>query len=354
MSDDLRPPSLRDTRSLEDVVRHHGLLLSKLAPGLFGGRSRIPDPIELEDAAVDGDVGNDGDADEAEWWDEDRFVVTEAGTVTWLLTYVPIQESLLIRWHAGGGAGIAQISPENWTLGDDGRTVTILDPDGVLEVGDFFSAQYQFLDVVNDDPPDPIPASLTVIGATHVGYTSSSIPLPTGTEEGDLLVVVVAGDAGSTCSDARITTQHVDSGNGYVVGYGYADGSGDPVAVSMGTGGPTHSCRAELAAFRVTGEVHDRGYTARNGGATSSIVMPSDDMGILVLVGEGNTVPGPFDDDSTGNWTTVDSGGASYYNAFRATLVAYCATGTPSGSWSGAATYRWAALVIGLTEEVFT
>lgn len=147
------PPRRRDTRTLADLIRQDRVNLGQLGRGMVGGR--FPPARPLGAAAQLGEVsGEEPDDNDPVWEDGDRHTVTTPGTQTMLLTYEPIEESLLIRWHPGGAsrAGLPQTSPEDWTL--DGQTVTIPDPAGILAAGDVISAQYQHLYLEPDPPCD--------------------------------------------------------------------------------------------------------------------------------------------------------------------------------------------------------
>lgn len=150
------PPSKRDLTNLQDVVRASARNLKALSPGFGAGRlinaRLILQGGEAEDALQDGGEGGGADT-QYEWQWEDRGTVADpdvAQVIT--LTYTPVDESLFVRWHPGGGAGVP-ITYEHFTL--DGNVVTLPNP-GVLAVGDQFSFQYQMNpgeEVAPDDNP---------------------------------------------------------------------------------------------------------------------------------------------------------------------------------------------------------
>jgi hypothetical protein len=226
------PPSRRDTigppkRNVSDLaalVRHNTSWLRSIDPGILGGRFATPRPVPSGTPQLVGDdSGADGLDNPWEWGD--RLTVTGGGQQTFTLTYEPVPESLVIRWHPNGRAPIIQID-ERWSL--SGQIVTIPDPGGDIAVGDVFSAQYQYLPQEADSFD---PATVLLRGESHNsggnGPGLSNLALPLGTQPGDLLFLEGGGNTGAlfTVTDSRLTQISPGVWIGWVT-------SADPIGVS--------------------------------------------------------------------------------------------------------------------------
>lgn len=139
----LLPPSKRDTPDTSAVVPQHARNLRNLGQGFGGGRivgaSLLPRGLAQSEDAVteDGETGDD--APRAWEWD-DRHTVTAGGTQVATLSHIPVDESLVVRWHPNSVGGI-RLTADQFNL--SGNTVTIGDP-GFLAAGDQFSFQYEY------------------------------------------------------------------------------------------------------------------------------------------------------------------------------------------------------------------
>lgn len=182
------PPSadlvVRNVTNLASIVRHHGTNLRGLNPGMLGGTRATPRPVPYGPSQI---VGGDGgsDADDILFEDDDYVLATVAGTATLVLTYEPLDDSLIIFWN-----GLRQRST-NWTL--DGQTVTFTDTH--VHVGDEISAYYAYIEA--EDVPDA--ATLALRGTSAANGTNgpalSSLALPAGTVVGDLVVISAESNA---------------------------------------------------------------------------------------------------------------------------------------------------------------
>ena len=101
-----QPPSRRDilgpppwdVSDLASIVRHHGSAIGQVEPGLLGGRWNTPRPMRgVGMPQLVGDGGGDSDAADLAFEYNDTSTATTAGTITFRLTYEPVEESLHVR-----------------------------------------------------------------------------------------------------------------------------------------------------------------------------------------------------------------------------------------------------------------
>lgn len=143
------PPRLRDTIDIQDRVRQDRANLGQLFVGFQGGR--FPPSRRLGADASQGVFDNEGEDDDTddeqtpEWEFNDYHLVTTAGGQVPTLSKAPLDESLQVYWHPRGLTyGPLRWSADKFTV--NGQSVTIPDADGgLIEVGDAFSFQYQYL-----------------------------------------------------------------------------------------------------------------------------------------------------------------------------------------------------------------
>lgn len=161
-------PSRRDTAKPEDVLRHHQSYLRSLDPGYLDGRLATPQPVRPGTSlVVGGDDGGDAEGDAGIAFENgDRLVAVGSGTVTFDLTYEPIDGSLHVRWN-----GIDQ-PPSEWSL--DGQTVTIPDPTALIDAGDLFTAAYAYYLSDVEEAPDIITPGVTYEAST--GWRWAPVP----------------------------------------------------------------------------------------------------------------------------------------------------------------------------------
>lgn len=199
-------PSRRDTSSpppftddLAPTVRHQGSYLRGIDGGFLDGRLATPQPNPAGPSEIVGGNGEGGEGDPIsyEWEWDDRLVVTSAGQQSFRLSHLPVEESLVIRWHPDGKGPLTQIN-ERYSVND--QVVTIYDSDDDIEPGDLFSAQYQF-----DPGEEIVEGALILVGVGTTAGTDPSIPLPGGSAVGDFMVLLtVAGSGPATTSDSRL------------------------------------------------------------------------------------------------------------------------------------------------------
>lgn len=243
-------PSRRDTKGALDVLRHHQSYLRSLGPGFLDGTRATPQPNPPGPSVlVGGDEDGGGGEDNAlVGEDGDRLVLTSLGTQPWTLSYDPVPETIHLRWHPDGGAGVPWARGDQYTIDDDDRVVTItaetLAANG-CEIGDVLSAQYLRAEGEQEAVADSAIEALSPRGFSLMVSMPTTIPLPTGTQVGDLIVALCAtalnvsgGHGGGYIDDPRLTQ----------VGYGmwagiatdlnpvvYANPAGDRMAGAVGT-----------------------------------------------------------------------------------------------------------------------
>lgn len=195
--DTIGPPPL-DVSDLAAIVRHQGSYLRSLDPGILGGTRATPQPLRHGNSPLVGgdEGGGDGEDNAVVGEDGDRYTVTSlTNPPPWSLSYIPIAETVHVRFHPDGDAGVPWLRDEQFTIDDDSNVVVITA--AVLaankaEVGDVLSAQYLRDEGEQDAPTDSRVEDLTVRGFTSQFSTSGANVLPTGTQIGDLIVAVCA------------------------------------------------------------------------------------------------------------------------------------------------------------------
>lgn len=352
------PPSRRDTvgpppRSLSDlaaIVRHHDSYLRQLDPGLLGGRFDTPRPVVGGMPQVVGGGSGGGEDDEIAWEWGDRLVVTATGTQVKRLTYEPIEESLFVRWHPDGGAGLP-VTDEDFTL--DGQLVTIPDPGYFTPGEDFFSFQYQY--VIGEDAPEPSYLGITTPGTFDSGTKQQAFPIPGGVVAGDFLVLSLRGQVapgggemidGLSCADPRMTLVYTATGmNGSQpiiekIWVGFEDGSGVDVQVDVtnpafpGAGG-----RGVLTAYRGVNGVTT--VSATESGTATPVV---DGIAAVAVVWERGTSFGVVIAASPTGYTDPGGSGSDYCSTDIGWWYDPDADTSPTGTFAGEG-----CCVIGLT-----
>lgn len=192
------PPKRRDSVNLANLLRQDRTRLGQLDRGLVGGR--FPSARPLKPSTADADLEDDAPDDQILFRNVDTVTATGPGTLTFPLSYEPIDGSLQVWW-----GGVPQ-PPTEWTL--NGSTVTIPDPDSRIAAGRKFTAYYAYNDVEADVP--------TLDAITFRGLSKTigalSTPVPAATQVGDTLLVIMVnlnGTIDAACTDSRVT--EVDS-----------------------------------------------------------------------------------------------------------------------------------------------
>lgn len=258
--DTIGPPP-RDVSDLAALVRHQGSALRQIEPGLLGGTRATPRPVPPGLSQLVGDDSGDGGDDEILFLNTDT-TTAGAGTVTMHLTYEPEDGSETVFWHPNGHGGI-RLPRSAWTRESQALTIAAFDGQGA---GDMYACEYAYYD------GDPEPITPFAVGATEPGTVNGSsttltYALPTGTVEGDLLVLSVRGNvatgggeliSGLTCADSRMSLAFTATGvNGFgqtiteVIWVGMATASTSPVVVNIvPRSGFTSAGRGVLASIR--------------------------------------------------------------------------------------------------------
>jgi hypothetical protein len=244
---------------------------------------------------VVGDGGGDSDAADLAFEYNDTAVASTAGTITFRLTYEPVEESLHVRW------GELNVSAAYFTL--DGQTVIINDPH--IHVGDEFTAAYAYYPTEEE-----FVESFTLRGYTG-GQADSSVPLPGGTEVGDTMVVIVINQRGwaATISDTRLHL--VDSRPGVTWG-----GSVNSAEVWMGTASDLSNLASSAPSswplvfiFTFAEQFADTSHAATMdvGGAGAAMALPtlSVSSALLILVNNNDTVVGQAPATSAAGYTLL-------------------------------------------------
>lgn len=277
----------------------------------------------------------------AEWEYNDRFTITAAGVDQHpRLSYEPLPESLFVRWHPDGGAGLP-ILDEGFTV--DGQIVTVPDP-GYFAVDDYLSFQYMH------NPVPPLDLSLigSASGVFHLDNTMT-FAQPVAVEEGDFIVAVVRGAVapgggdvtlGATSGDPRLTLLHAEVAppvaETVFTGFITADTSD---LVTLITPNPSYSSGAlgVMAVFRGVNAVSDSQVGVA--GVTPEI----DGLGAVAITWDGNS-----------SFTLVSSPPPTGYTDILGTGLNYSSTDVsywfdPAGTTSPAGSYVGeGCLIIGL------
>lgn len=187
--DVFNPPGRGD---LPATVRHHGQSLRSRDPGYVDGRFATPQPNTIGPSPlVGGEAGGDDDTGESVVGEnDDRHTLANLRTQVWPLSYIPISETLHVHWHPGAGAGVEWKQDEHYFIDEDDNVITIYADTlaaAQAEVGDVFSAQYLRLEGEQDAPSEL--EDLVLRGANDSVVPGDTVPLPAGTEIGDLLIV---------------------------------------------------------------------------------------------------------------------------------------------------------------------
>lgn len=208
-------PSRRDTTSTTDLTRHHQSYLRSLDPGYLDGRYATPQPVtDKVSQVVGGDSGGEGPDDTTVIGEDgDRYIVTSlTNPPPWTLSYTPVAETIVVRWHPDGAAGVEWKRGEHYTIDDDDNVITITAEAlaaAKAQVDDVFSAQYLRTD--GEQVAMTELESVILRGNSLVIDHPTTIPLPDGTEIGDLIVVANAtlhftgGPGTGTVDDPRMT-----------------------------------------------------------------------------------------------------------------------------------------------------
>ena len=282
--------------------------------------------------SVTGIIGvNDNQAGFAHWT-QDYATATGNTDTPIRLKYQPVGDSSVkVSWN---GIGLDR-SEWDFAVGDPW---TIIVPAQGFHADDEFEAHYAWTDPT---PRPVVPASAVFIGSTVTSNNVTSIDLPAGAAAGHLFTLsmgtgLLDGSAPSS-SDSRIADHISDSGGHNYVAYGFLDGSGGPIAVSVSDG--ENNGKVVLAVYDVAGTVTVEKSSGASGPMAPTMPTGSPDVGIMVNACGGTDGSGI----SVGEDWTLDVLG---HGSGTAQMSWHCDTGCPSFSFT---TNQWAAIVLGLT-----
>lgn len=160
-------------------------------------------------------------------WNEDEWDAAGDDTDSpGILTYLPIPHSLMVFQRG------TRLRNNEFTLVD--RVVTPLAAEIPIMGTDWFSAYYDrdpAAEVVGQGVGTFDPEILLVGTNTTVGV-QTSIALPAGTEEGDLIVLATVSFGANGSSDARLPNNSIN-GAGVLVAWGHEDGTGAAIPLSQ-------------------------------------------------------------------------------------------------------------------------
>ena len=135
------------------------------------------------------------------------------------------------------------------------------------------------------------------------------------------------------------------------IGYGFADGSGTAIPITIPSNTSPQAARAELVTFRITGTISTAYPPLHVMGTSFSPTTPGGDKGITALVSAASLTTTQYGDETSGAWASTGLSAENGHDNYAATFVAYCTTGAPTGTWAGVGSSAIvAALTIGLTE----
>lgn len=320
-------PSRRDSSGPIPVIRQHQQALRSMDPGFNDGHRSTPQPVAPGPSElVGGDAGGGGDEENAVIGeDEDRLVLTHLGTQTWTLNYFPIAETIHVRFHPGGGAGVSWMRVDNYSIDDDDNVILITAEQlaaAHAEVGDVLSAQYLRLEGEQEETAP----SVELRGSTSTDGTGSPpagpLALHADAEIGDL--VVISG-ASVDVTDARFA--EIGASGIYV-------GTLDSLDGISYTNNAFHWCiAASVFTFGTPGA------TASSSGATNPGTLPQVTSQGLVIAGvvSGNVVPGT----PTGFTLATNRGQGS-----TSVMIAYIHVTGTSPAASFASPDAWSAAVV--------
>jgi hypothetical protein len=254
-------PPPRDVSDLSRLVMHGRSAGRSIEQGLQDGRFATLRPVGQHGTPEIVGGSGEGDDTQYEWEWGDRLTVTALGTQSFRLTYEPVEESLVIRWHPDGKGPITQVN-ERWSL--DGQIVTIPDPGGDIAVGDMFSAQYQY------EPTEIVDGALTLVGTGTAYATNPTLALPAGSQVGDFIVITTIT---GTISDGRVSLLAGHDGTGLAHFYTYA-GTLTSLGGFATTGGSVLATWAVFRAPTVISTPATQTGPGSTGPATTTVTTP--------------------------------------------------------------------------------
>lgn len=314
-----------NTDTIQATVALH--LVDKLAEGIRGGQGEA---VKLE-LTGNGweliDVLGQSEKPNSVSGARDSSVATTVGAGVnqfIILSHEPIPNTEHVRW---GGHDLLD---SEWSR--VGRVITIPDPDGIAHLEDIFTCKY----LSNDGAEEP---SLLLIGATGLGPGTlvngwNSLPLPTGTESGDIIVVAICSHAADVAADSRMFGRWpsgIIPGDTMPWGYiaaGIADSSSADVDIYVDSGFGMRA--ASIATFRggnvgsVRSDMHE---PVADGGFT--FAAPSKGaLGICASITKNGVVADGADTPTQTGTTWADA--VQLESSTRGTRISYTTDLAPS------------------------
>jgi hypothetical protein len=324
---DILGPPPRDVSDLASVVRHQGSYLRSLDPGILEGRFATPRPVAPGTTELVGDGGG-GDAEPILFENTDQGTCVGPSTnITIRLSHVPEDGSEQVFYN---GTPLKR--------GDWSRTDTALTIPGEpwFRAGRVAWVDYAYY----EDEVDLTAAAFVAV--SYVTGDSTSIALPTGTADGDMLVLVMCARVTAMPTDSRFGAGFTDTCGGFGaagVWVGTADGSGSPVSISMVSAGVGDAADGAAVLMAISGDplalTADQSSTTSPSGTspfTPATPAGAPFLGIAALFGVSGISSGSIN-ESTTNWTYrlgKQGGGAGKCSVYVGT-----AAGVPAGTWVG-------------------
>jgi hypothetical protein len=281
------PPKRRDSRNLADLLRQDRQRLTQLDRGLVGGRFPPARPLK----PIWADDGEDDFDDPAILFENtDTATVPFDGKATpIILSHVPLEGSEQVFYRGMG------LKRSDWYYATEKQIVIPGEP--WFRAGDRCWVDYAYEDSGDDTPDAPNPV---LVGTNTAIGNISSIALPAGVLAGDLIVVTTACSSSVSTSDSRIVGTHQAFGPGELVAWGYADGSGSPLAVSVTIGsGYGSTALAVYRGVRVSGAPVQNTTT---GSTLTAATIPNAQAALVAVLAWTGTVSAGIGEDTTGAW----------------------------------------------------
>lgn len=184
------PPKRRDTKSLDDLVRHLRLNSKQLGVGQVDGR--FPPAKPLGPAALEDDETEDdetGDTAAIAFHNTDAATAGATGIIALPLTYAPIDGSLHVYWN-----GVA-IEPSAWSLA--GQTITFVEHR--IRTGARLHAEYAYYP---SDAVVEIPDTPTLV-FSDTDWDNDAFSFPAGANDGEFILAIAVLPPGASIADSN-------------------------------------------------------------------------------------------------------------------------------------------------------
>jgi len=288
--------------------------------------------VTITDGKVSGLVVAGGGSDIR--FSADGVTCSGPGTVEIVLSYVPTTTYVSEHVYWNG----VWLDPSQW-IKVDGGLIYVNDADGMFEADDEVWCEYAHYDEVYV-PPNP---EIMFIGTTVQDDSLTSIALPLGTQEGDLIVVPSIAWGSVSSSDPRLIG---DSGLGSpdFIKWGYEDGSGDPISIIVEDSAFDWATTSVSVFRNVKVEDWDLASAGSSPGSFNSL--PSSFAAIGAIIAKTGTIAGGLNTDSTLDWTEVSHGDDVKVYTSVNTWESLTSASTPVGSFAMSGTFTAMFLVV--------